>query len=418
MGVRLFAATFTVLLHALVALALLNPHWFERPAGTSLSSPAEPPSTRAASQRGIAVDALTRPSPTVTPVSTHPVATASLDRSARNPGDAESQAAYAAGWQSEANRQAVIHALNAQRYSPEVATILRRPLGEAWPQLEALAQSGNRSAGDALHDLAFECRPGPSAASRTYGYLSASLQAGIPDPDRAFVAGALAHELAAIEATQNQCTTHDLGFARLAAMLGLPHPSTDPHNDELAYRVALGETFRATFGGGGGAIAAESTPGAIALFQLTDGDSTAPASDLAVAIEAAEDEPLVAARLAYCFEHGCGQVPVLPPQEQRPWQEQAAHLGSGSAATAIVEADESAGELERAYAWAWFARWVASHACDFMPRVSDYAMAAQQLARIGARLHPAARQRAEHAGVMMISRHGAGALAATGCTGS
>lgn len=417
MGLRLFAAIFTVLLHAIVATALLNPHWFERPAEAIPARQALEPAGRTLPRDHARASRLP-PSMSAGPLQPHQaVAAPTLRSSPQYSGDSQTQAAFDAGWLHDANRVAAIHALNAELYSAEVAGILRKPLSESWPQLEALAQSGNRSAGDALHDLAFQCHPSPGLTAGAYSRLRGSLQAGLPDADGAFVAGALAHELAGLEDFQRQCAAHGLGLGRLAAMLGLLHPSTSPQGGELDYLVALGEEFRARFGRGDGGIPAESTPGAVALAQLADGRSAAAGDDLAIAIEAAADEPFVAARLAQCFRLGCGQIPALPPGELRPWQERAAHAGSNAAASDIVAADEAAGELERAYAWAWYSRWLARHACDAMPRVSDYAAAAQQLARIGARLDPVARARAERAGAALISRFGPGALGASGCKG-
>lgn len=415
MGVRLFAAVLTVLLHAIVAMALLNPHWFERPASAIPALQALEPAERTLPRHDARAS---RPPLSISAGMLQPhraVAAPTLHSLPRHSGDSEAQAAFEAGWHYEANRFAAIHALNAEIYSAEVAEILRKPLGESWPQLEALTQSGNRSAGDALHDMAFQCHPGPGLTAGAFSRLSDSLQAGIPDADGAFVAGALAHELADFEDVQRQCATHGLGMGRLAAMLGLPHPSTSPQGSELDYLVALGEEFRARFGRGDGAIPAQSTPGAVALALLADGQSAAAGDDLAIAIEAAADEPFVTARLAHCFHLGCGQIPALPPEELRPWQERAAGSGSAGAAHALIAADESAGELERAFAWAWFSRWIAANACDALPRVLDYAAAAQHLARIGARLHPAARMRAEREGAALIARLGPAALAATGC---
>lgn len=416
MGVRLFAASFAMLLHGAVALALLNPGWFERPPRAPQQPRKEATVERTAPRPASFADRRSGAAMRRQHSRSQPAALPAIDPTLpRAQVDAQTQASYDAGWAYEAKRMAAIQALNAQRYSPEVALLLRRPIQEAWPQLEVLAQSGNRDAGDALHDLAFECRADPTLAAGAFGRMGTALLHGIPDADRAFVTGALAHEYAVFEDIQRQCRSHGLGWARLAAMLGLPDPATDPHGGEYGHREALAEAFRATFGGTGD-LPMFTTPGAGALHRLMDDQSPAAADDLAIAIEAAGDEPYVAGLLAYCFEHGCGRIPALPPQELRPWQERAAGSGSAGAADALIAADESGGELLRAFAWAWFSRWVASNACDATPRALDYAAAAKHLARIGARLHPSARMRAEREGAALIARLGPAALAATGCS--
>lgn len=320
-------------------------------------------------------------------------------------------AAYEAGRNYDERRtKALEHAL-AREFSPEIAALLQGPTHEAWSRLEQMALRGDRLAGDALEHLAHQC----SALSGGLVRLSSRLQTTLSPEDGAYVAGALDHEAQVVDDFVAACRRHGLGWGRLAAMMGLPDPTTAAQWDDWTYRQAFFAEFAAAFAGG--TLDPSGTTADHAMDRLTGDRSTAPADDLARAMAAADVEPMVLWRLASCLEHGCGQIPVLPAEELRPWQERAARAGSLFAVESLARADESSGALESAWAWAWFERWLASNSCSWEPRVLNYAASAEDLQRIAARLGPAARARAARLGADRIAQYGPQALAAHGCAG-
>lgn len=419
MGLRLFAACFALLLHALVGWLLLNPDWFARYRG----KPASPETTLSA----------VRPLP-ATQLQDAPAAGAgstldSAARADRGPSarpstgaydDAELRAAHAMGRRGSERRHAAYERQLAAETTPEIAALLSGPPHLAWSRLEAMATAGDRLAGDALVLLANDCDakghgsdPDRSALLR----LSARLQQSASAWDAAYVSGAIDHERERELAYGAQCREHGIGWGRLAAMLGLPDPTAglvSPWQDWPA-RQALLEEFQSRFGGG---AAPEPTASDRAWERL--GSEPAPAhaaDDLAVLMAAADDEPQVAERLAICFEYGCRNVPRLPAEQLPAWQERAARQGSTIAADARAAGSEARGEWEIAWAWAWYARWLALNACGWQPRVVELANASERLQRIGNRLDAAAIARAQAMASSLVARYGPGALAASGCPG-
>lgn len=412
MGVRLFAATFVLVVHALAAWLLLNPGALGIASATAEPALAQLPARPA--QHRPAPSRLERFANASQLPDDGNSGSGAIGRSDMRD-DPNWLAAYEAGRRYEERRMMAIQRAMASDLSAEIAALLGGPPHEAWWQLEQMTLKGDRMAGDALAYLAARCpsddRPRSAGMVRQ---ISRAQQVLAPD-DAAYVTGALHHEVTVADTFDAQCRAHGLGWGRLAAMLGLSDPTTSEQWNDWNYRQALLEQYRQMYGGG--VADAERTPADQAMDRLARRESTAASDDLALALAAADHDPQILQRLSICFNLGCKQIPALPPEQLRPWQERAARTGSLFAVDALTRADESSGALESAWAWAWYERWLVANSCGWEPQILDYAVASEALQRIGAQLGPAARARAARLGAERITQFGPQALAANGCTG-
>ena len=342
------------------------------------------------------------------------------------PGEAASQfrteaerLAYERGVSYELARRESFARLNDRAYGESIGALMRLPVRDAWPALEALAREGDDEAARALLQISVCAIDAPQRDER-YRRLRASAVEGLSPADAAFVHGALDAELLSIEQDEAACRSAGLDKLSLVQLardrltaLGRPKPPPEGR-DVHAWIRYYGEAFPSSGEDTRGTWISDVAPEALRWLERFELGLTA--DEWRMLVESAPEDPTLVSHIAHCALRQCEALPAEAWDDALGFVERAAGFGSYPSVAAMIERHRAAGADTVAHAWAEFGMWVIEAGCHPMPSSLEYAQLARERAAVAARLTPEQFAEARRTFAAFIQAYGNNALAAQGCS--